>query len=76
MHSLPSPVARRGQKQFKPAFFEALKKEREAADAVASVQEWLHADVRPACGRGWAGADWSTGRRAARGRVEEDQHCA
>jgi cell cycle checkpoint protein len=46
MHSLPSTVTRRGQKQFKPTFFEGLKMEREAVDAVKQVQEWLQDLVR------------------------------
>jgi cell cycle checkpoint protein len=45
MHSLPSPVERRGQKQFKPAFFESLKKERGAIDALQDVQSWLNTHV-------------------------------
>jgi cell cycle checkpoint protein len=49
MHSLPSPVTRRGQKQFKPAFFEGLKKEREALEAVKTVQDWLRDAVGVRC---------------------------
>lgn len=45
MHSLPSPVRRRGQKQFKPAFFEGLKKERESLSAVKTLQDWLYESV-------------------------------
>ena len=43
---LPSPVPRRGQKNYKPAFFEALSREREAEHALRDTQDWLHADVR------------------------------
>lgn len=41
LHSLPSPVARRGQKLFKPEFFETLNKTREIGDAVNDVWSWL-----------------------------------
>lgn len=41
LHSLPSPVPRRGQKMYKPAFFDALKTQRVAEDAVADTRGWL-----------------------------------
>ena len=41
MHALPSPVPRRNQKPFKPAFFETLKQQHEAEDGVRDVQLWL-----------------------------------
>ncbi|KAG8957192.1 Cell cycle checkpoint protein rad17 [Tulasnella sp. 419] len=41
LHALPSPVERRGQKNFKPNFFEVLKKKRDAEDGVADVRTWL-----------------------------------
>lgn len=41
LHALPSPVPRRNQKPFKPAFFESLRREREAEDGVHDVQVWL-----------------------------------
>ncbi|KAL5504857.1 RAD17 [Sanghuangporus vaninii] len=41
LHSLPSPVTRRGQKIFKPEFFDFLKKTRDAEDAVSDVLCWL-----------------------------------
>ncbi|KAI1798450.1 P-loop containing nucleoside triphosphate hydrolase protein [Ganoderma leucocontextum] len=41
LHALPSPVPRRGQKPFKPAFFETLKQQHEAEDGVRDVQLWL-----------------------------------
>ncbi|EED82232.1 predicted protein [Postia placenta Mad-698-R] len=41
LHSLPSPVVRRCQTPYKPAFFEALKREREAEDGLRDVQLWL-----------------------------------
>ncbi|OBZ77252.1 Cell cycle checkpoint protein RAD17 [Grifola frondosa] len=42
LHALPSPVTRRSQKPYKPAFFEALRKEREAEDGLTALQneEW------------------------------------
>ncbi|KII85455.1 hypothetical protein PLICRDRAFT_56696 [Plicaturopsis crispa FD-325 SS-3] len=41
LHSLPSPVTRRSQKMLKSAFFDAMKSEREAEDAVRDVGGWL-----------------------------------
>ena len=41
MHAFPSPVPRRNQKPFKPAFFETLKQQHEAEDGVRDVQLWL-----------------------------------
>lgn len=41
LHSLPTPVERRNQKFFKPEFFEILKKEKEAADAIVDTRRWL-----------------------------------
>ncbi|EGO29654.1 hypothetical protein SERLADRAFT_445435 [Serpula lacrymans var. lacrymans S7.9] len=41
LHSLPSPVARRGQLVCKPEFFDVRKREVEAADAVRDVQLWV-----------------------------------
>jgi cell cycle checkpoint protein len=41
LHSLPSPVARRSQKFFKPEFFEVLKRERVGMDAVRDARRWL-----------------------------------
>ncbi|KAG8931741.1 Cell cycle checkpoint protein rad17 [Tulasnella sp. 418] len=41
LHALPSPVERRGQKNFKPNFFEVLKKKRDAEDSVIDVRTWL-----------------------------------
>ncbi|TRM58560.1 Rad17 cell cycle checkpoint protein-domain-containing protein [Schizophyllum amplum] len=41
MHSLPTPVPRKGHKQYKPYFFEALSKEKDAYDGVRDVRSWL-----------------------------------
>ncbi|KAG8884025.1 Cell cycle checkpoint protein rad17 [Tulasnella sp. 332] len=41
LHSLPSPVIRRGQKTYKPDFFESLSRGREADGAVADARVWL-----------------------------------
>lgn len=46
LHALPSPAPRRGQRTYKPVWFERLQQERAAADAVRDTQEWLHSDVR------------------------------
>ncbi|KAI0047880.1 P-loop containing nucleoside triphosphate hydrolase protein [Auriscalpium vulgare] len=44
MHALPAPVPRTGQRVTKPAFFEALRRERSAISAVEHVGEWLARD--------------------------------
>ena len=41
LHSLPSPVTRRSQKIYKPAFFDHLQKEKDAWEGVRDVQEWV-----------------------------------
>ena len=41
LHALPTPVPRRSQKPFKPAFFETLRQQHEAEDGVRDVQLWL-----------------------------------
>lgn len=41
LHALPSPVPRRNQKPFKPAFFDSLRRQHEAEDGVRDVQAWL-----------------------------------
>ncbi|RPD65187.1 P-loop containing nucleoside triphosphate hydrolase protein [Lentinus tigrinus ALCF2SS1-7] len=41
LHALPTPVPRRNQKPYKPAFFENLKRQNEAEDGVRDVQAWL-----------------------------------
>ncbi|EKM77716.1 hypothetical protein AGABI1DRAFT_129999 [Agaricus bisporus var. burnettii JB137-S8] len=41
LHSLPSPVPRRSQKVYKSDYFEYLKKEKEAWDAVSDTRYWM-----------------------------------
>lgn len=41
LHSLPSPVLRRGQTMNKPEFFNSLSRLREAEDARDDVKRWL-----------------------------------
>lgn len=41
LHALPTPVPRRSQKPYKPEFFAALQKEREAGHAVRDAHSWL-----------------------------------
>ncbi|KDQ11559.1 hypothetical protein BOTBODRAFT_189751 [Botryobasidium botryosum FD-172 SS1] len=41
LHSLPTPVARRNQKIFKPEFFDHLRKTRDAEGVVADVVAWI-----------------------------------
>ncbi|KZP05055.1 hypothetical protein FIBSPDRAFT_914983 [Athelia psychrophila] len=62
LHALPTPVERRGQVFCKPQFFEALRKEKAAAEAVGDVQGWLSAgaDENGNGGRGWGKAEIST----------------
>jgi cell cycle checkpoint protein len=45
LHSLPTPVPRRGQKLFKPEFFDFLTKEKDAWDAVRDVRGWIVEDA-------------------------------
>ncbi|EJD07726.1 P-loop containing nucleoside triphosphate hydrolase protein [Fomitiporia mediterranea MF3/22] len=47
LHSLPSPVTRRGQKMYKPEFFDVLKKTHDAEDAVLDVWTWLQDSGSP-----------------------------
>ncbi|KAF7973610.1 hypothetical protein HWV62_14780 [Athelia sp. TMB] len=56
LHSLPTPVERRGQVFCKPQFFEALRREKEAGEAVVHVQRWLSADGAEGS-RGWGKAE-------------------
>ncbi|KLO11926.1 Rad17-domain-containing protein [Schizopora paradoxa] len=44
LHALPSPVPRRSQKLYKPAFFDVLKRTREAEEAVSDVRLWMQED--------------------------------
>ncbi|EIN04674.1 P-loop containing nucleoside triphosphate hydrolase protein [Punctularia strigosozonata HHB-11173 SS5] len=57
LHSLPSPVPRRGQKLSKPLYFDNLHKERDCRSAVEDVRHWLDALVP---GR-WDPVDVATG---------------
>ncbi|KAI0301597.1 Rad17 cell cycle checkpoint protein-domain-containing protein [Multifurca ochricompacta] len=41
LHSLPSPVSSTGQRIYKPAFFDALQRERGARDALDYTSNWL-----------------------------------
>ncbi|KAJ7710192.1 hypothetical protein B0H14DRAFT_3641061 [Mycena olivaceomarginata] len=56
LHSLPSPVPRRGQKLFKPQFFNYLMKEKDAWDTVRDENEgwrlggWSRTEVAPGLG--------------------------
>ncbi|KAJ7211337.1 Rad17 cell cycle checkpoint protein-domain-containing protein [Mycena pura] len=58
LHSLPSPVPRRGQKLFKPEFFDFLAKEKDAWDAVRDVRGWLMEDAAAQEGDGWRLGGW------------------
>ncbi|THH14857.1 hypothetical protein EW146_g5546 [Bondarzewia mesenterica] len=54
LHALPSPVPRRKQKFWKPEFFESLKKENEAGEAVERVRVWLNEDSHTSLGDRWS----------------------
>lgn len=41
LHALPSPVQRRGQKTYKPEFFDALSKTKDAERSLDDVRCWL-----------------------------------
>ncbi|THU98650.1 checkpoint protein Rad24 [Dendrothele bispora CBS 962.96] len=41
LHSLPEPVTRRGQRVYKPEFFDALEKEKNAWEGVRDTREWI-----------------------------------
>ncbi|KAH7100697.1 P-loop containing nucleoside triphosphate hydrolase protein [Auriculariales sp. MPI-PUGE-AT-0066] len=45
LHNLPAPVARNGQKMYKPELFDVFKKAHEAELAVRDVRAWLAADM-------------------------------
>ena len=51
LHALPSPVERRNQKPFKPAFFDSLRRQHEAEDGVRDIQLWLHQVRYDQCAR-------------------------
>ncbi|KAJ7856757.1 Rad17 cell cycle checkpoint protein-domain-containing protein [Mycena olivaceomarginata] len=59
LHSLPSPVPRRGQKLFKPEFFDYLTKEKDAWDAVRDVRGWIVEDAVARENEGWRLGGWS-----------------
>jgi len=54
LHSLPSPVARRNQVSYKPAFFDALQRQRGAEDGLRDTQLWLQRNEESPIG------SWST----------------
>jgi cell cycle checkpoint protein len=41
MHALPSPVPRRGQRAYKPEFFDALSRQRDAEHGVEDTLRWF-----------------------------------
>ena len=41
LHALPTPVPRTKQKNYKPEFFEFLRKQRDAEDAVCEALRWV-----------------------------------
>ena len=41
LHSLPSPVERRNQKNYKPEFFDVLKRSRECEDGIRDTHQWI-----------------------------------
>ncbi|RDB30728.1 Cell cycle checkpoint protein RAD17 [Hypsizygus marmoreus] len=61
LHSLPSPVARRSQKIYKPAFFDFLQKEKNAWDSVRDTRGWV---IGEGTGREKSFGTWSQTRVA------------
>ncbi|KAJ7248242.1 Rad17 cell cycle checkpoint protein-domain-containing protein [Mycena haematopus] len=59
LHSLPTPVPRRGQKLFKPEFFDYLAKEKDAWDAVRDVRGWIVEDATLNENEEWRLGGWS-----------------
>ncbi|KAF8218236.1 Rad17 cell cycle checkpoint protein-domain-containing protein [Mycena galopus ATCC 62051] len=59
LHSLPTPVPRRGQKLFKPEFFDYLAKEKDAWEAVRDVRGWIVEDAAANENEGWRLGGWS-----------------
>ncbi|KAG8912320.1 Cell cycle checkpoint protein rad17 [Tulasnella sp. 408] len=56
LHALPSPVSRRGQKTFKPEFFDALNKTKDAERSLEDVRCWLEG-MRVGTGGGEEGGE-------------------
>ncbi|KAG8892061.1 Cell cycle checkpoint protein rad17, partial [Tulasnella sp. 417] len=56
LHALPSPVSRRGQKTFKPEFFDVLNKTKDADRSLEDVRCWLEG-MRVGSGGGEEGED-------------------
>ncbi|KAF8154728.1 Rad17 cell cycle checkpoint protein-domain-containing protein [Crassisporium funariophilum] len=59
LHSLPSPVPRRSQKNFKPEFFAFHQKEKDAWDGVRSTRDWVIETELAKEGSGWRAGGWS-----------------
>jgi len=57
--ALPSPVARRSQKMFKPEFFEALERTKKSKDGVADAVRWVHSQAGLFCSKVNAGQNTS-----------------
>jgi len=72
LHSLPSPVTRRGQKNYKPEYFETLTKTKDAMHAVADIKMWLESGLSDAPHATWPRqliiSELGTVLRAAEGR--------
>ncbi|KAI0079145.1 Rad17-domain-containing protein [Panus rudis PR-1116 ss-1] len=52
LHSLPHPVTRRNQKNYKPEFFDVQNRIKQCEDGVRDVHEWLRKDEHGSLG-GW-----------------------
>ncbi|KAK7689412.1 hypothetical protein QCA50_007204 [Cerrena zonata] len=52
LHSLPSPVTRRNQKNYKPEFFDVLKRSRDCEDGIRDTHQWIRKDEYGRAG-GW-----------------------
>ncbi|KAF9554804.1 checkpoint protein Rad24 [Agrocybe pediades] len=59
LHSLPSPVPRRSQKQYKPEFFAFLQKEKDAWEGVRATRDWLVENEVSQERPGWRPGGWT-----------------
>ncbi|KAG8998506.1 Cell cycle checkpoint protein rad17 [Tulasnella sp. 427] len=77
LHALPSPVRRKGQKTFKPEFFEVLSKGKEAERSLEDVRCWFgavrvgEAPTLPPSYTSFSSLPWST--RSTSGAVIADE---
>ncbi|KAF9004565.1 Rad17 cell cycle checkpoint protein-domain-containing protein [Cyathus striatus] len=59
LQALPTPMPRRGQKVFRPEYFDVLQKEKDAWDGVRDVRGWLVDSALRKEGSHWRAGGWS-----------------